>query len=154
MLWINFVVALFLNHYVADIQDGSLQIDTNDETRESKNINLDQYNTELFNDKSREINKAIKKKELKKSDEVKDSLFKDNTKAESNLKNLKASLFTSSEKSSETYTKQQSYIQTEKFNLLSIQAIVGTAIISMIIITAGIVWRKKKGGQRDQSIKK
>ncbi|ASE36826.1 type VII secretion protein EssA [Staphylococcus pettenkoferi] len=151
MLWINFVVALFLNHYVADIQDGSLQIDTNDETRESKNINLDQYNTELFNDKSREINKAIKKKELKKSDEVKDSLFKDNTKAESNLKNLKASLFTSSEKSSETYTKQQSYIQTEKFNLLSIQAIVGTAIISMIIITAGIVWRKKKGGQRDQS---
>ena len=78
-------------------------------------------------------------------------MFKDNTKAESNLKNLKASLFTSSEKSSETYTKQQSYIQTEKFNLLSIQAIVGTAIISMIIITAGIVWRKKKGGQRDQS---
>ena len=62
MLWINFVVALFLNHYVADIQDGSLQIDTNDETRESKNINLDQYNTELFNDKSREINKAIKRK--------------------------------------------------------------------------------------------
>ncbi|MDK7115199.1 type VII secretion protein EssA [Staphylococcus pettenkoferi] len=151
MLWINCVVALFLNHYVADIQDGSLQIDTNGETRESKNINLDQYDTELFNDKSREINKAIKKKELKKSDEVKDSLFKDNTKAESNLKNLKASLFTSSEKSSETYTKQQSYIQTEKFNLLSIQAIVGTAIISMIIITAGIVWRKKKGGQHDQS---
>lgn len=151
MLWINCVVALFLNHYVADIQDGSLQIDTNGETRESKNINMDQYDTELFNDKSREINKAIKKKELKKSDEVKDSLFKDNTKAESNLKNLKASLFTSSEKSSETYTKQQSYIQTEKFNLLSIQAIVGTAIISMIIITAGIVWRKKKGGQHDQS---
>ncbi|WP_323703685.1 type VII secretion protein EssA [Mammaliicoccus sp. Dog046] len=99
----------------ADKQHGSLDIDIQQEDKDNVNKDLNQYDTTLFDKDSKSINDAIKKKEQKKNQDIKNNMFHNQTGPSTRLDETKNVLFgPSSQKDRGSNSDKKPYIQNEQ----------------------------------------
>ncbi|PTI28141.1 type VII secretion protein EssA [Mammaliicoccus vitulinus] len=129
----------------ADSQNGSLDIDVQQEDKENVNKDLNQYDTTLFDKDSKVVNDKIKKKQREKDQKVKNDMFQKQAGQSTRLDETKNILFTTTTKSNNGSESDKSpYIQNEQeknllpYILLSIGA----------FLTLGFILFSIKRGRR------
>lgn len=124
----------------ADSQNGSLDIDVQQEDKENVNKDLNQYDTTLFDKDSKVVNDKIKKKQREKDQKVKNEMFQKQAGQSTRLDETKNILFTSKTKSNNGSESDKSpYIQNKQeknllpYILLSIGAFLTIGFILFTI---------------------
>ncbi|MDG0825838.1 type VII secretion protein EssA [Staphylococcus equorum] len=106
---------LTLTLLTADNQQGSLDIDVQQEEKETTNKDLDQYDTTLFDEDSKAINDKIEDKQQAKENKIKKEMFHDQTGQSTRLDEAKSILFSSTKEAQKgSKSDKKPYIQNKQ----------------------------------------
>ena len=123
--------------------NGGLEIQVDQETKENVNKNLNEYDTPLFNQESKTLNKAIQEQKDAQQQQIKQTMFIDNQRPTSQVADTKRTLFEQHEEPSTTkapYIQQDQKKNSLPYFLMSVGALFTIGFACFTIFK----WRKRE----------
>lgn len=128
----------------ADKQHGRLDIDIQQEDKNNVNKDLNQYDTTLFDKESKSISDALKQKEKKKQQEIKNHMFHNQTGTSTRLDETKNVLFgTSSQIDRGSNSDKKPYIQNEQSRNILPYILISVGAVFMIAFMIFTIQRRR-----------